>query len=291
MLLQISSYTKLFALFPSQFYYKANSLLGFQFIALIDQRWKYTDRLEESPSHASHPPFSEMLDDFMHKWFHNQCNTPLGEILSLRSLALTLNQLGTNLGHEIQDLSTYDDSGHPTHAEFAFKSTTLSQTTLGQFLQRLIIDIAQTLANDLTLSYDLFRELSSGITLEQYSAREDFTNIAHGFWFGEHHEAHSINDNPLIDFIKQHQLPKWFTQSGDHVAINRAQAGKYLESIDKFLQRLLVVIHMTSGTPARGTEILQLQFINTPNAKRTLFLDPQTHLFQIRLWYVFPLPT
>jgi hypothetical protein len=155
----------------------------------------------------------------------------------------------------------------------------------------MIIDIAQTLANDLTLSYDLFRELSSGITLEQYSSREDFTNTAHGFWFGERPSAYSILNNPLIDFIKLRQLPTWFVQSGDHIAINRAQAGRYLESIDKFLQRLLVVIHMTSGAPARGTEILQLQFINTPNAKRTLFLDPQTHLFQIRLRYVFSLPT
>ena len=266
-----------------------NYLLGFQFIALINQRWKYTELLEESSSSASYPPFSEFLAEFMHQWFHNQCNTPLGEILSLRSLALTLNQLGTNLGHEIQDLSTYDDSGHPTHAEFAFKSTSLSQMTLVLFLQRIIIDIAQTLANDLTLSYDLFRELSSRITLEQYSSREDFTNTAHGFWFGEGQGFHSIHDNPLIDFIRQRQLPTWFIQSGDHFAINRAQAGKYLDSIDKFLQRLLVVIHMTSGAPARGTEILQLQFINTPNAKRTLFLDPQTHLFQIRLRYVFDL--
>lgn len=42
---------------------------------------------------------------------------------------------------------------------------------------------------------------------------------------------------------------------------------------------------MTSGAPARGTEIVQLQVFNTSLTKRTLFLDPSSHLFLIRLRY------
>ena len=42
---------------------------------------------------------------------------------------------------------------------------------------------------------------------------------------------------------------------------------------------------MTSGAPARGTEISQVIWLNTPENPRNLFLDPVNHVFLIRLAY------
>jgi len=37
----------------------------------------------------------------------------------------------------------------------------------------------------------------------------------------------------------------------------------YFEKVDQFLERLLLLIHMTGGQPPRGTELIGLQHSNT----------------------------
>lgn len=216
----------------------------------------------------------------MRAWFHNQSETPLGDILSLRNLALHLNQLASNLGHEIHDFCQYNASGHMIRHEFGYKATRLSQQQLVDFLQQSTTRICQHMANKLTLSYDLFIELSRDIHLRDFTLGEDFTNSSNGFSFLRAQTPNwSIKQNPLVRYIMDHDSDQWIDQLG----IIRPRAHSYLRQIDTFLQDLLVIIHMTSGAPARGSEILQIQVFNTPNSRRTLFLDPRTRLFLIRL--------
>ena len=48
----------------------------------------------------------------------------------------------------------------------------------------------------------------------------------------------------------------------------------YKARVDTFLQRLLLLVHLTSGQPARGTEILSLRHINTVHGHhRGVFID------------------
>lgn len=53
----------------------------------------------------------------------------------------------------------------------------------------------------------------------------------------------------------------------------------------KFLHHLLVLVHMTSGAPARGTEIIPILASNAIINHQNLFLDPKSKLFLIRLRY------
>ena len=47
----------------------------------------------------------------------------------------------------------------------------------------------------------------------------------------------------------------------------------YFTKLDNFLERLLLLIHVTSGQPARGTEIMSLQHSNTPQGHhRSIFI-------------------
>src|SRR5947208_16045516 len=47
----------------------------------------------------------------------------------------------------------------------------------------------------------------------------------------------------------------------------------YFSKLDGFLERLLLLVHVTSGQPARGTEILSLQYSNTPQGHhRSIFI-------------------
>ena len=52
-----------------------------------------------------------------------------------------------------------------------------------------------------------------------------------------------------------------------------SSAKKYVAKINSFLERLLLLIHLTAGQPARGTELLSLRYCNTVNGHhRSIFI-------------------
>ncbi|KAF7139734.1 hypothetical protein CNMCM5793_007669 [Aspergillus hiratsukae] len=54
----------------------------------------------------------------------------------------------------------------------------------------------------------------------------------------------------------------------------KQMATEYLTQVDQFLERLLIVCHLTSGQPARGTEILSLRHVNTWHGQhRGIFVE------------------
>jgi hypothetical protein len=84
--------------------------------------------------------------------------------------------------------------------------------------------------------------------------------------------------------------PGWVSEVLDQdgrptIEISRSRATTYLETSSRWLKGLLALCHMTSGAPARGTEINQVIWYNTPINPRNLFLDPVNHVFLIRLAY------
>ena len=51
-------------------------------------------------------------------------------------------------------------------------------------------------------------------------------------------------------------------------------AKQYVAKIHSFLERLLLLVHLTAGQPARGTEILSLRHCNTVNGNhRSIFIE------------------
>lgn len=59
-------------------------------------------------------------------------------------------------------------------------------------------------------------------------------------------------------------------------AIWRDQAvGEYIANVERFLERLLLLIHITGGQPARGTELLSIQYRNPLDGqgRRNVFLE------------------
>ena len=49
---------------------------------------------------------------------------------------------------------------------------------------------------------------------------------------------------------------------------------KYISKIESFLERLLLLVHITAGQPARGTEILSLRHCNTVNRHhQSIFIE------------------
>lgn len=58
------------------------------------------------------------------------------------------------------------------------------------------------------------------------------------------------------------------------VTWNQTAVLKYKKSVDSFLRRLFLLIHLTPGQPARGTELLSLRHSNTMQGhQRNIFMD------------------
>lgn len=71
--------------------------------------------------------------------------------------------------------------------------------------------------------------------------------------------------------------PKWMKPSRSSMVAAKwkAQAVEhYLAQVDTFLERLLLLVHITGGQPARGTELLSLQWCNTVHGlRRNVFIE------------------
>jgi hypothetical protein len=49
---------------------------------------------------------------------------------------------------------------------------------------------------------------------------------------------------------------------------------QYFRQVDEFLERLLLLAHMTSGQPPRGTELTSLQYYNAAHSRRrNIFIE------------------
>jgi hypothetical protein len=62
--------------------------------------------------------------------------------------------------------------------------------------------------------------------------------------------------------------------TAQHPVWNQKSCQDYLLKVDAYLERLLLLIHLTAGQPARGSEILSLRSVNTVNGHhRNVFVE------------------
>jgi hypothetical protein len=74
------------------------------------------------------------------------------------------------------------------------------------------------------------------------------------------------------DFVEVR--PESWPERGTRIKWNTALLEAYLGWMDEFLQRLLFLIHMTSGQPARATELVSIRHCNTPEGRhRNVFIE------------------
>jgi hypothetical protein len=62
--------------------------------------------------------------------------------------------------------------------------------------------------------------------------------------------------------------------TAQHPVWSQKSCQDYLLKVDAYLERLLLLIHLTAGQPARGSEILSLRSVNTVNGHhRNIFVE------------------
>lgn len=145
-------------------------------------------------------------------------------------------------------------------ADLSYKGVRLTQASLRDFLRGYIIDITQVLANDLLLRFGHFERLCTEIYISDFAREEDLSNTTANFSFlrGPRAQGKAYEDF-LLRYILSHDSATWYlTSHKGNYLINRATAQAYLSKVATFIKDITLLIHLSSGAPARGTEITTL---------------------------------
>jgi hypothetical protein len=210
----------------------------------------------------------------MDRYFQAQTSYPLGDILAVRNYALAIIRQSSSEGHTV--------TRHGPN-ELSYQGIRLSSLELGDFLRSYTIDTSKVLI-DLLFGFPNWERITRDLNIAEIGRREDWSRNATDFGLSD-------PSSPFFDFLGLHAFgpgaSEWLLRSNalGTPEINRGTAMTYLNKVESFLTDLLVLCHITSGAPARGTEISQVLRASSAITGRNLFLDPQRGLFLIRLTY------
>lgn len=84
---------------------------------------------------------------WMDRWFRNDTESPLGDILSLWAYAKKLNSLHSNERHQVTKFGRTD---------LSYKGVRFTQSSLRDFVRGYVIRVTQALSNDLVLRFSVF---------------------------------------------------------------------------------------------------------------------------------------
>jgi len=142
------------------------------------------------------------------------------------------------------------------------------------------VERAQRALEDLLLLHPEERREGVVPSVSLHRLKDDHSNNQKGWNFLEDPRiADQLRDgddwlfNRVLDndWLKDEML--CLTQE-EQVVWNKKAVQAYVSKLDQFLKQMLLLIHVTSGQPARGTELLSLQHSNTAQGHhRSIFIE------------------
>ncbi|KNB16920.1 hypothetical protein FOXG_14929 [Fusarium oxysporum f. sp. lycopersici 4287] len=213
------------------------------------------------PTHA----LEEMQDRFMTK----DSRSPISWSLKLRAYGKTVKDNTTSLGH----IMWSDDNEVLSYKKMHFSMTGLRDLVSAE------VEAAQSqLAELLLVPPDTEREK----VVPQFSLRsiiDDPSESAPGWNFTCHLQNEVLHGHRrwILDrILKETFLRRDFFENEETAKWRLQTVGRYLSTVDTFLERLLLLVHITGGQPARGTELLCIQHSNPEDGsggRRNIFVE------------------
>lgn len=221
---------------------------------------------------------TSVVRDMMSSCFHNSAPTPLGEILNNRSYCFKVNKELSSLSNVIISLTSKET--------VSYKKVTVSVDDLRHLFKEAILSLEQGLREKLLLGMP--SKEYEHVSLEGFSAVEDASNTTPYKCFRDFHPTSPINNALIRDYILKTPLLRgkvFKTSRENKLVLDLTVTKAYLRDVKEFLKLCLLVIHLTSGLPLRGTELTTLRFLNSYKDKREMFLDKASHLFILNISY------
>jgi hypothetical protein len=207
---------------------------------------------------------SEALDEMQDRFTVLESRSPMSWVLKLRSYGKKVRESKTCLGSLIWS----DDGEKLSHVNLEL---TISQL---RYFVRFQLDRAQTQLEEILFVHptEVREQIVARISLKDlkdnpaisdpgWDFLQDPRNTAlHG------HERWLLNRVLEKDWLRDELLKQGKWQS--------AAIKQYRSRVDAFLEQLLLLVHITSSQPARGTELLSIQHCNTVHGVRqSIFIE------------------
>lgn len=170
---------------------------------------------------------------------------------------------------------------HWTDDEVTFERVTLEMVRLREMIQMAIEEVGLTMSKLLFLSED-----ERPPAIKWAAIREDMGNYQAGYSFlsDDRNDCFADRSSWLVRRItaSPELAREWLRDEAQ--PFRPKASGEYLRLVNVFRSRLLFLVHLTAGQPARRTEILPIRFENTTNGTlRNIFV--QQGLVCIVTWY------
>lgn len=222
------------------------------------------------------------LQGFMSSYFHNAALTGLATVLSNRSYCFEINK----------QLSSFSNTAvHPTLPEtLSYGKVTVSRSDLAAVFREAISTSRAFLTERLLfgISAQDLRDLEArGLSLKALSKEEDYFNTTPYQCFRDFSTSSSISTAFLRDKVLARPAlrRRFFSLQEGQLVLYKRQLKLYIREVKEFLRLCLLLAHITSGLPLRGTELCTLRFLNSIKDKRELILDKDTSLFILNISY------
>jgi hypothetical protein len=230
---------------------------------LVGERALLAVELDEAdvPARA----LEEMQDRFMTK----ESRSPISWSLKLRAYGKAIQDNTTSLGQIIWS----DDNETLTYKNMRF-----SMTGLRDLLTAEVKAAQDNLAELLLVPPDTERqEIVPTISLR--SLMDDPSDGRPGWSFLDHpgnEVLHGYQRWILNRVLKESFLRNDFFENARTAKWRLHAVARYLSTVNAFLERLLLLVHIAGGQPARGTELLCIQYCNARDGsggRRNIFIE------------------
>jgi hypothetical protein len=209
----------------------------------------------------------QALEVMQERFMVYNTRSPMNWIQKLRTYGKKIRDTTTGLGHII-----WSDDGE----ELGYKGLELSMRGLRDFVSQQVKMVEAQLHGLLYAHGDKDAAASlPSLNLDDLKDNPAVSTPGWSFLRDPRNTALQGYDHWLLyRTVETDQLQKEFFTELESLTWRRPAAERYLEEVDAFLERLLLIAHIVSGQPARGSELVSLQYCNTADSlRRNIFAE------------------
>ncbi|KAG2001179.1 hypothetical protein GB937_010416, partial [Aspergillus fischeri] len=221
---------------------------------------------------VGHP--ADALDEMRERFLLYGVRAPFGWITRLRTYGKKIQNSTTSLGY----IYWSDDE-----QTLSYKDLQMSMRGFRQFIASQV-ELAQAALTQLLLLHE--EEVQEEVVpqLALHELQDDPTNNQRGWNFLQDRRTRAalpttgerwLLDRVLgADWLRGEFLQLRQIGQQDQVLWREGAVDRYLRQVKEFLERLLPLVHITGGQPARATELLSLRHSNTLHGRhRNIFIE------------------
>jgi hypothetical protein len=202
---------------------------------------------------------NELVAELQDRFMVFGSDTPMNWILNLRAYGKKERDNTTTTGHIM-----WSDDGE----QLSYRTLELTMNGLRWFL-RDQVELAQNLLHDLLLlpagEADMRQQYVPNLQLSALKDDPTVREPRHSF-LCEPRNQHILGEKQryILHRIRSSSaLARRFFADADTLSWDQKAVLSYQQQVNAFLRRMLLLIHMTGGQPARGTELLVLRWRNS----------------------------